>query len=168
MPELSARETEALETYRAYVAQRERIQAGEAGWDTLGEFFTDDAVFIDPAWGRVEGIEAVKEFLEESMVGLDDWSFPERWTMVDGDRIVTMYEQIIPGADDGEREHYHQAGISLLYYAGDGKFSYEMDLMNMGHINQDLKAAQWMPKGDFNVPPHEPVRDYHRPGGAAF
>ncbi|MDG2026930.1 MAG: nuclear transport factor 2 family protein [Acidimicrobiales bacterium] len=166
MPEkLTAQETEALETYRAYVAQREKIQAGEAGWDTLGEYFTDDAVFIDPAWGRVEGIDAVREFLEESMVGLDDWSFPERWTMVDGDRVVTMFEQLIPGADG---ETYQQAGISVLYYAGDGKFSYEMDLMNMGHINQDLKAAQWAPKGDFNMPPRVPTRSYARPGGEAL
>lgn len=161
MPQsLTPEETEALETYRAYVAQRERIQAGEAGWDTLGQYFTDDAVFIDPAWGRVEGIDAVREFLEESMVGLDDWRFPEQWTMVDGDRIVTMFDQIIPGADGTE---YRQAGISVLYYAGGGKFSYEMDLMNMGHINQDLRAAEWVPKGDFNVPPRNPVRDYSRP-----
>ena len=166
MPEnLSPLEIEALETYRAYVAQREKIQAGEAGWDTLGAFFTDDAVFIDPAWGRVEGIDAVCTFLEESMVGLDDWRFPERWTTVDGDRVVTMFEQLITGSDGTV---YAQAGISVLYYAGEGRFSYEMDLMNMAHVNQDLKAAEWMPAGDFNVPPRRPDRRYHRPGGASF
>ncbi|MEM7139790.1 MAG: nuclear transport factor 2 family protein [Actinomycetota bacterium] len=168
MPEsLTPTETEALATYRAYVAQRDKIQAGDAGWDTLSEFFVHDAVFIDPAWGRVEGIEAVKEFLEESMVGLDDWSFPERWTMVDGNRVVTMYEQIIPG-DDGTP--HHQAGISLLYYAGDGKFSYEMDLMNMGHIMQDLAASGWAPPEGvgMNAPPQVPDRNYQRPGGEQF
>ena len=100
-----------------------------------------------------------------SMVGLDDWEFPERWTMVDGERVVTMFEQLIPGADGTT---YRQAGISVLYYAGNGKFSYEMDLMNMAHVNQDLKSAEWMPKGDFNMPPRIPVRDYSRPDGSAF
>lgn len=152
-------EAEARATYAAYVATRERIQTGELPWSALGDFFTDDAVFIDPAWGRVEGKEAILVFLEESMAGLDDWTFPERWTMVDGDRIVTMYDQIIPG-DDGTE--FRQPGISTIYYAGDGKFSYEMDLMNMAHINQDLKAAGWAPTGDFNMPPRNPDRDYSR------
>ena len=166
MPEqLSPLETEALETYRAYVAQREKIQAGDAEWETLSGFFTEDAVFIDPAWGRVEGIAAVREFLEESMVGLDDWSFHERWTMVDGNRVVTMFEQIIPGSDGTS---HHQAGISLLYYAGDGKFSYEMDLMNMSHIYEALAQAGWAPSGEIGIPPGDPNRNYQRPGGDAF
>ncbi|GJM37791.1 MAG: hypothetical protein DHS20C19_11580 [Acidimicrobiales bacterium] len=160
MPQnLTPAEAEALTTYEAYVAQREKILAGDAPWDTLSAFFTDDAVFIDPAWGRVEGIEAIRTFLEESMAGLGDWEFPEQWTMVDGDRVVTMFDQRIPGADG---ETYTQAGISVLHYAGGGKFSYEMDLMNMAHINEDLKSAQWTPKGDFNMPPRAPVRDYSR------
>ena len=157
--ELTPLEAEALATHEQYVATRELAMAGEVPWSALGRFFTDDAVFIDPAWGRVEGIDAILEFLDGSMAGLDDWRFPEVWTMVDGDRIVTMFDQIIPGADGTE---YRQAGISTLYYAGDGKFSYEMDLMNMAHINQDLKASQWAPKGDMNLPPREPNRDYSR------
>ena len=152
-------ETEARQTYESYVATRERIMAGELPWSALAQFFTEDAVFIDPAWGRVEGIDAMIAFFDESMAGLDDWRFPEAWTMVDGDRVVTMFDQIIPGTDGTE---YRQAGISVLYYAGDGKFSYEMDLMNMGHINQDLRAAQWTPAGDFNMPPKNPNRDYSR------
>ena len=56
--------------------------------------------------------------------------------------------------------HYNQG--NTIYYAGDGKFSYEMDLMNMGHINQDLRAAQWTPSGAFNMPPKSPNRDYSR------
>ncbi|MDH4170940.1 MAG: nuclear transport factor 2 family protein [Acidimicrobiia bacterium] len=152
-------EAEARDTYAAYVAARERIMAGELPWSALARFFTDDAVFIDPAWGRVEGLEAMIAFFDESMAGLDDWSFPEAWTMVDGDRVVTMFDQVITGADGTE---YRQAGISVLYYAGDGKFSYEMDLMNMAHINQDLRAARWTPSGDFNMPPKNPNRDYSR------
>ena len=73
--------------------------------------------------------------------------------------IVAGADQIITGTDGKE---YRQAGISTIYYAGDGKFSYEMDLMNMGHINQDLKEAGWAPKGEFNMPPRNPNRDYSR------
>ena len=44
-------------TVDAYVALRARIEEGEATWLDLAEFFTDDAVYIDPAWGRIQGID---------------------------------------------------------------------------------------------------------------
>ena len=154
-------ETEARETWAEYLATRERIQAGELPWSALAAYFADDAVFIDPAWGRVEGIDAIREFLDESMLGLEDWRFPERWTMFDGNRIVTMFDQILPSADGVERR---QAGISTIYYGGGGKFSYEMDLMNMAHINEDLRASGWRPSDEFNFPPAGPNRDYTVPG----
>ena len=59
-----------------YCDVRRRIDAGELPWDSLAQFFTDDCVYIDPAWGRVEGIGPVSEFFEESMRGLEDWQFP--------------------------------------------------------------------------------------------
>jgi hypothetical protein len=153
-------EQEARETWAKYLETRERIEAGELPWSALADYFADDAVFIDPAWGRVEGIDAIREFLVESMKGLEDWRFPERWTMFDGNRIVTMFDQILPSSDGVERK---QAGISTIYYAGDGKFSYEMDLMNMAHINEDLRGSGWRPSDDFNFPPADPVRDYSVP-----
>src|SRR5205823_12370334 len=79
MAKFNERELEALESYRRYVAQRERCVAGEAPWSTIGEWFTEDAVFIDPAWGRVEGRDEIARFLDRSMVGFGEWSFPEEW-----------------------------------------------------------------------------------------
>ena len=43
-----------------YISVRDGINAGRGTWADLAQFFTDDAVFIDPAWGRVEGIEEMK------------------------------------------------------------------------------------------------------------
>ena len=53
-------EDEARAAYTAYIETRKRIDAGELPWSALEDFFTDDAVFIDPAWGRVEGIENLR------------------------------------------------------------------------------------------------------------
>lgn len=60
-------ETEIREAFRAYVETRDRIDRGELPWSALDSFFTDDAVFIDPAWGRVEGLDAVREFWMEQL-----------------------------------------------------------------------------------------------------
>jgi limonene-1,2-epoxide hydrolase len=146
----------------AYVDVRNRIEEGELTWVDLAPFFTDDMVYIDPAWGRVEGIEEIRTFLVESMVGLEDWSFPIEYTAIDGDTVVVKWFQQLPGRQaDGTR--YQQSGYSTLVYAGDGKFCYEEDILNMAHVLEDLAASGWHPNAGFNAPPANPDRNFARP-----
>jgi ketosteroid isomerase-like protein len=145
-----------------YVAVREAIERGELAWDAMAQFFTDDAVYIDPAWGRVQGIGHMTEFFTESMRGLDDWEFPIEATAVSGDLVFVKWAQITPGRKpDGTR--YSQSGLSTLRYAGNGKFDYDEDLLNMTHVNEDLRASGWRPSEDFNFPPKDPNRDWSKP-----
>ena len=84
-------------TLDRYLELRRRIDAGEeTGWTGIAEFFTDDCVYIDPAWGRVEGIAALREFLDESMRGLEDWTFPVEFVAIEGDQVVVKWTQITP------------------------------------------------------------------------
>jgi ketosteroid isomerase-like protein len=146
----------------AYVDLRERIARGEATWTALADLFTDDVVYIDPAWGRVEGIAELRTFLDESMRGLEDWDFPIEYTATSGDTVVVKWTQQLPGTrPDGRR--YEQSGYSTLVYAGGGRFSYEEDLLNMVHVLEDLKASGWRPRTGFVSPPAEPDRDFARP-----
>jgi limonene-1,2-epoxide hydrolase len=144
-------------TVDAYIALRTRIEEGEATWLDLAEFFTDDAVYIDPAWGRIQGIEEIRAFLVDSMRGLEDWRFPLRLSAIEGDDVVTVWTQILPGKRDDGRP-YEQTGVSILRYAGDGKFSYEEDLLNMAHVLEDLATSGWRPGPGFTAPPADPDR----------
>jgi hypothetical protein len=68
----------------------------------------------------------------------------------------------------GRREDgsYHECpGLSVLYYAGDGKFCYEFDLLNMVHVMEIIKQMQWVPPPGFNMPPAELNRDISLPAG---
>jgi limonene-1,2-epoxide hydrolase len=154
---------EEIETAVAeYVKVREAIERKELPWDALERFFTDDAVYIDPAWGRVQGIKNLREFWIESMRGLEDWEFPITATAISGNMVFVKWTQISPGAKaDGTR--YQQSGLSTLRYAGGGKFDYDEDLLNMVHVNEELRAAQWMPGDGFNMPPKHPNRDWSMP-----
>jgi ketosteroid isomerase-like protein len=144
-------------TVDAYVALRARIEEGDATWVDLADFFTDDAVYIDPAWGRIQGIEEIRAFLADSMRGLEDWRFPMRFAAIEGDDVVTVWTQLLPGQrDDGQP--YQQTGVSILRYAGGGKFSYEEDLLNMVHVLEDLGASGWRPGPGFAAPPPNPDR----------
>jgi hypothetical protein len=70
--------------------------------------------------------------------------------------------QLLPGTrPDGTR--YRQSGVSTLIYAGNGKFRYVEDLLNMAHVLEDLAASGWRPQAGFNAPPADPNRDFSRP-----
>ena len=150
-------EAEIREAFRGYIETRDRIDRGELPWSALDAFFTEDAVFIDPAWGRVEGLDKVREFWIESMAGLEEWTFPEQWTMVEGNRVVSMWLQRM-----GERGD-EIPGISVLYYAGDGRFCYEMDLLNMAHVMEIIANGNWTPGPELNAPPSDVNRDFSLP-----
>jgi ketosteroid isomerase-like protein len=117
-----------------YVTLRRAIDAGDASWQDLARFYTDDAVYIDPAWGRVEGLDAITEFFEESMRGLEDWHFPIEAVAVDGDEVLVKWRQVLPS---GKR----QTGISTMHYAGGGRFDHQEDVLNMAHVLADLEAS---------------------------
>lgn len=149
-------------TVAEYVRVRAAIGRGELGWDAMAQFFTDDAVYIDPAWGRVQGIDHLREFFTESMRGLEDWEFPIEATAIAGDLVFVKWTQVLPGhRADGSR--YEQSGLSTLRYAGGGKFDYDEDLLNMVHVNEDLRTSGWMPSGDFAMPPRDPDRNWSKP-----
>jgi len=143
----------------AYVRVRDQIDKGEKDWWDLADLFTDDAVYIDPAWGRVQGVEEIRTFMKESMAGLDDWTFPIEFCAIEGDDVVIKWTQFTPGTR-ADGTPCQQSGISRLIYAGDGKFSYEEDLLNMTHVLEDLAAAGWTPPEGFNMPPRDPDRDF--------
>ncbi len=156
-------ERESLETYRRFVARRDEIDAGKNTWSSLADFFTEDAVYCDPAWGRVEGRENIRDFFEKSMKGLtgNGWSTPEKWTMAHGHRLVSQWDQILGHKEDGTP--WLVPGLSILYYTSDGLFCYSQDLLNMTHIGETMRAMEWRPSAEFNMPPRKPNRDVSLP-----
>lgn len=156
-------EREARETYERFVAMRSEIDAGQKPWRALADFFTEDAVYIDPAWGRVEGRENIRTFFERSMAGLTGygWLTPENWTMCEGRRLVSQWDQVMGYKGDGTP--WLVAGLSILYYAGNGLFCYSHDMLNMKHIGETMKAMGWRPPAEFNLPPRQPNRDISLP-----
>jgi limonene-1,2-epoxide hydrolase len=150
--------TDLRATLDDYLATRAAIEAGNATWTDLARFFTDDAVYIDPAWGRIQGAEEIEHFMDESMRGLEDWRFPITFAAVadDDTHIVVKWDQVLPSG-------HRQSGISTIRYAGDGKFDYEEDILNMAHVIEDLGAAGWRPGPGFQAPPAQPNRDFSEP-----
>src|SRR3954454_14525008 len=116
-----------------YVAYRERLDRGQEEWPGLARFYTDDAVFVDPAWGRGEGRAAIEELFREAMAGLDGFTYPIEFTAISGNDVVVKWLQVVAGLGPEGRPLVH-SGVSTMLYAGDGRFSYEEDLMNVAQV----------------------------------
>jgi hypothetical protein len=140
-----------------YLDARARVEAGGLGWEALADFFTADAVFIDPAWGRIDGRENIRIFMRESMTGLDDWRFPHQWRAIDRNRIVAGWQNRLPGRR-ADGSFYEALGISVIDYAGAGQFSREEDILNMVHVFELMKESGWKPTGPLHAPPAQPRR----------
>jgi ketosteroid isomerase-like protein len=160
-------EQESLDTYARFVAVRDEIDLGNKPWSALADFFTEDAAYIDPAWGRIEGRDAIRTFFVDSMAGLTGhgWTTPENWTLARGHRLVSQWDQIMGEREDGTP--FMVPGLSILYYAADGLFCYSHDMLNMTHIGQTLRDMEWKPPAGFNMPPRQPNRDVSLPAAWA-
>ena len=55
-----------------------------------------------------------------------------------------------PRSPDGT--FYEVPGVSVLEYAGDGKFSFEEDIINMGHLYEVPKESGWVLGPNVKVP----------------
>ena len=95
-------------------------------WTDLADLFCEDGIYEEPFFGRIEGREAIRDFLERSMRGLDDWEFPFDWIVVDENRVVTRWFNRLPRVRrDGSPFEF--TGISSILYDDDGMIVSQSD-----------------------------------------
>jgi hypothetical protein len=96
------------------------------------------------------------------MAGFGGWTFPEEWTMVDGDRLVTYWWNRLPGSR-ADGSHYQAPAFSLLHYAGDGLFDYELDVLNIAEVGDLVVESEWLPGAGMSMPGANPDRNITPP-----
>ena len=107
----------------------------EGDWSRLADFYTDDAVYTYvglAAGGVVEarGRDEIRKLvLQRDMEPYRGWTYPFEWIAIDGDRVITKWWNRAPGkrADGTAIEC---PGVSVLEYAGGGKFKSQFDLFD--------------------------------------
>lgn len=96
-------------------------------WDSLADLFAEDATYCDVFYGEIKGREAIRTFLQESMEGIENWTFPVQWTVVGEGRVVTHWMNRLPGKRS-DSTYYEFPGVSCITYGPDGKIIRQMDL----------------------------------------
>jgi hypothetical protein len=95
-------------------------------WSPWTELFTEDVHYVEHIYGEMRGRAAVRAWIEKLMVDNRDVHAVIDWYMIRGHRVVVNMQN----------RYYHPdpalapldfPGITILEYAGGGKFSYEED-----------------------------------------
>jgi hypothetical protein len=113
-------------------------QCGAVGedWDAWVECFTPDVVYVEHVLGTLHGREAVRAWIKPIMVQFGELYTAYEWHMVDPESgRVCVYMQ-------NRRDHPSGAGtidfpgITILRYAGAGRFDYEEDFWAVPQAQQ--------------------------------
>ena len=118
----------------------------ERDWSPLADFYTDDAVYTYVGLSSNGLVEARgKEEIRRIVMGRDmqdyaGWTFPFQWIVIDGNRVVTRWSNRAPErrADGSVIEC---PGMSVLEYAGDGKFKSQFNLYDRLSVKAVLDEA---------------------------
>lgn len=121
-------------------------------WSWLAdEFYHEDCVYTCEYGGVMRVVANGREDIRRTHYGRDmevgsgwaGWSFPIVDYAVRSDSIITHWKNRGPGRrPDGS--YYETPGVSFITYGGDGKFSSQFDMFDIGHqmvLCDELEAA---------------------------
>ncbi|GIW41477.1 MAG: hypothetical protein KatS3mg076_2054 [Candidatus Binatia bacterium] len=96
-------------------------------WDAWADLFTEDADYVEHVLGSMKGREAIRAWIKPIMEQFGELYTVYEWHVVDPERgRVVVYMQNRRDHPSGEGT-IDFPGITILDYAGDGKWSREED-----------------------------------------
>lgn len=102
-------------------------------WSSYADMFTEDAVYLEHAYGEMHGREQIRNWIVSTMntfPGSEMPTYPAEWYMIDEDRGWVVVKILNRMKDPGDGSIHQAANLTVLHYAGDGLWSYEEDAYN--------------------------------------
>lgn len=102
-------------------------------WDDFCLSFTEDATYVEHAFGTFHGRDEIREWSVRTMTSFPGsvmTGFPLAWQVVDAStsRLICEVRNLMP--DPGDGSVHEQSNLTIMTYAGDGLFSCEEDVYN--------------------------------------
>jgi hypothetical protein len=102
-------------------------------WSRYGDLFTEDATYVEHAYGRLSGREAIRDWIVSTMnvfPGSEMPHFPASWYSIDVEKGWVITEIMNRMKDPGDGTILESPCITILKYAGDDLWSSEEDAYN--------------------------------------
>ena len=139
MPKYSREELlSAFENYNEARLESQRTN----DWNIWAGVFTEDAHYVEHAYGEFQGREAIAKWICEVMSPFPEMTFPQDWVALDEDKgaIVFQCQNRLPHPTDPDGEPFSFPTWTRLVYAGGGLFSSEEDIYNPEHFKIMVKG----------------------------
>jgi hypothetical protein len=138
----------AAEITEAYAAMHAHVQeyAASGRWEAFADHFTEDAEYVEHAFGTFRGRDQIREWSVRTMTsypGSEMTGFPLAWQVVDEptSRLICEVRNLMP--DPGDGSVHEASNLTIMTYAGDGLFSREEDVYNpLRFMQMSLRSAK--------------------------
>lgn len=140
-PQAAYSRAELESAFQDYQDEVDRI-AGSGDWGRFADLFTEDATYVEHAYGRFRGREQIRAWITRTMgefPGSAMPRFPISWSVVDEERGRIVCEVFNEMPDPGDGQVHGASNITILTYAGSGQWSCEEDVYNPATF---LRATQ--------------------------
>ncbi|MCD2112887.1 nuclear transport factor 2 family protein [Rhodococcus rhodochrous] len=129
--------------YQNWHATVNRAGSGEGSWRDFLELFTEDVVYHEQMAGVLEGRDGIWKWAEPSLAqfpGSHTVSFPEYFHVIDetNGTIVAKLDNVM--SDPGDGSVWGAPHVSILTYAGNGRFSRQEDIYDVTSFLDLIKA----------------------------
>jgi ketosteroid isomerase-like protein len=134
---------EAFANYQVVSAEA----ASSGNWDTWADQFTDDAIYVEHHYGVMRGQPAIRTWIKSVMTGpAANMDFPVVHFAIEDDVVYSyILNRFLPASGDGEPFQFPV--VTILCYAGDGRWCYEEDVYNPMEGARMMTAVQAAAKG---------------------
>ena len=132
-------------------------------WSIWANCFTEDAHYIEHAYGEMHGRKAISDWICKVMAPFPDMTFPQDWVVYDEENgaVVFQLQNRLPHPTDPDGEPFQFPNWTRLVYGGNGLWKSEEDVYNPAFkANETIKA--WIEAGGRFATP-EQVKMQHAP-----
>lgn len=98
----------------------------DENWRAWPDFFTEDVHYVEHIYGEMRGRATVRAWIEKLMTQNRDVHAVIDWYMIRGRRVVVNMQNRYYNPDPAGAP-FDFPGITILEYAGEGRFGYEED-----------------------------------------
>jgi len=112
---------------------RARDEASRTGdWSIWADVFTEDAHYIEHAYGEFDGRESIRKWITEVMAPFPRMTFPQDWCVIDeaNDAVVFQCQNQFPEPFDADGKPFQFPNWTRLVYGGGGRWKSEEDMYN--------------------------------------
>lgn len=145
-PDPPALGTPREEVEREFLKYRERgrIAVETGDWNQWADQFTEDARYLEHHYGRFEGREGIREWINGVMQPFPTMEFPVATYSIEGNRVCALIPNELPDPKGGDATYGFDVFV-VLHYAGNGQWSYEEDVYNPREAEDVIR--RWVAAG---------------------